>query len=382
MFSIIKRTTICNINTNTMYTTFKYSIVLILFSILTNITAPAQVSESEHISRGFVVDNSTIVDIGNKYGDIVIKTWDRDTLWVQVDYKASGKNYESLRQKMSDIDFELTQSGHYVVINTIIGESKNRLLDELKKLKETIGFGETEVEINMKITLPDNLDLRIKNKFGNVYLDDYNGDVTLNMDNGRLKAHNLNGYVNMKVNFADAIINHIESGRLEVYYSDMNLTSARRLRIDSKTSNITITEIASLFVNSSRDDYRIRMISDFETVSDWTDFSISEFTKQTDVRMNYGDLTIENIHPGFEHLVVDANSTKIKLFFDREADVNFDITTNKDISMPIEAQIDSTQRINENEKIMRYIGRTGKIETQKPRLILKTNSSDISILKR
>ncbi|MDA3817312.1 MAG: hypothetical protein PF486_08040 [Prolixibacteraceae bacterium] len=377
-----KRATICNINTNTMYTTLKYSIVLILFSILTNITAPAQVSESEHISRGFVVDNSTIVDIGNKYGDIVIKTWDRDTLWVQIDYEVTGRNYDEIHQKMKDIDFELTQSGHYVVINTLIGESKNRLLDELKKLKETIGFGETEVEINMKITIPDNLDLRVKNKFGNIYIDDYNGDVTLNMDNGRLKAHNLNGYVNMKVNFADAIINHIDNGRLEVYYSDMNLTSARRLRIDSKTSNITLTEVASLFVNSSRDDYRIRLISDFETVSNWTDFSISEFTNKSDVRMNYGDLTIENIKPGFDHLVVDANSTNIQLFLNRETDVNFDITTNKDISMPMEALIDSTQRINANEKIMRYIGRTGKIETSKPRVILKTNASDVSILKR
>jgi hypothetical protein len=365
-----------------MHTTIKYFLVLIFASILTSISASAQVSKSEHISRGFMVDNSSIVDIGNKYGDIVIKTWDRDTLWVQIDYKVSGKNYDEIRQKMNDIDFELTQSGHYVVINTIIGESKNRLLDELKKLKETIGFGETEVEINMKITLPDNLDLRIKNKFGNIYIDDYNGDVTLDMDNGRLKAHNLNGYVNMKVNFADAIVNHIESGRLEVYYSDMNLTSAHRLRIDSKTSNITLTEVASLFVNSSRDDYRIRLISDFETVSNWTDFSISEFTNKSDVRMNYGDLTIENIKPGFDHLVVDANSTSIQLFLNREADVNFDITTNKDISMPIEAVIDSTQQIDPEEKTMRYIGRTGKINTTQPRLILKTNSSDISILKR
>ncbi|HKK81899.1 MAG TPA: hypothetical protein VJ909_06610 [Prolixibacteraceae bacterium] len=377
-----QQTTIGNINTNTMHTTLKYYLVLILFSILTSITVSAQVSDSEHISRGFMVDNSTIVDIGNKYGDIVVKTWERDTIWVQIDYKVTGRNYDEIHQKMKDIDFELTQSGHYVVINTLIGESKNRLLNELKKLKETIGFGETEVEINMKITLPDNLDLRMNNKFGNIYLDDYNGDVTINMDNGRLKAHNLNGYISMELNFADAIINHIDNGRLEIYYSDMNLASARRLRIDSKTSNITLTEVNSLFVNSSRDDYRIRLISDFETVSSWTDFSISEFTNKSDVRMNYGDLTIENIKPDFEHLVVDANSTSIQLFLDRKADLNFDITTNKDISMPMEAVIDSTRQLDNKDKIMRYIGRTGEISTKQPRLIMKTSSSDISIMKR
>ncbi|MDA3879771.1 MAG: hypothetical protein PF436_05220 [Prolixibacteraceae bacterium] len=366
-----------------MNTTIKFLFAaIVIFSSLTCIPASAQISESEHISRGFIVNSSTIVDISNKYGDIVVKTWDRDTLWVQIDYKVSGENYDQLKLKMNEINFELTQSGHYVVIDTKIGAPQSRIMKEFRKLKETIGFNDTEVEINMIITLPENLDLHLNNKFGNIYIDDYNGDITIDMANGRLKTHNLNGYANLKINFTDAIINHIEHGNIEVNYSDLNLTSTKKLRINSKTSNITITEASSLFVNSSRDDYRIRMISSFETTSSWTDISISEFTKESDIRMNYGELSIDKIKPNFDYLVVDANSTKINLIFDRNADINFDITTNKDISMPLDATIDSTERINPNEKVMRYIGRTGKIDISDPRLILKTKSSDINILKR
>lgn len=366
-----------------MNTVIKYLFAAIIIQLLTATQpAQAQVSESEHISRGFLVNNSTIVDIGNKYGDVVLKTWDRDTLWVQIDYQVSGKNYDQLKLKMKEINFELTQSGHYIVIDTKIGAPESKLVHEFRKLKESIGFSDTEVEINMKITLPDKLDVRINNKFGNIYIDDYNGDVSIDMANGRLKTHNLNGYTNIKMDFTDAIINHIEHGNLEVNYSDLNLTSTQKLRINSKTSNVTITEAANLFVNSSRDDYHIRMIRSFETTSNWTDITINEFTNESDVRMNYGELSIDKIKNGFDYLVVDANSTKINLVFDRDADINFDITTNKDISMPIDATIDSTQRIDSNDKIMRYIGRTGNIDVEDPRLILKTKSSDISILKR
>lgn len=350
--------------------------------LLSSSSLLAQVSDSKVITKGFKVDKSTIVDIGNKYGDISIETWDKDSVRVEIKYTVSEKNYERLNKKMDEINFELTQSGHYVVVNTIIGESKNMLLSELTKFKETIGVGESLVDIDMKIKIPDNLDLRIKNKFGNVYIDDYKGDINIDLSNGKLKAHELTGYTNLKLNFGDAIIKTIDSGNLEIYYSDFNLANARRLRITSKTSDITITEIEQLLVNSSRDDYRIRMITDFETDASWTDFSISEFKQKSDIKMNYGELTIENIKPTISNIMIDARSTRINLYFDKEADVNFDIITNKDLSLPNEAKIDSTEALNEKEKIMRYTGRTGKIEKGKAKLILNTSSADISILKR
>lgn len=362
--------------------TAKSTLLLLMTVLLSGFTATAQVSESATIKKAFQVDKSTIVDIANKYGDITLETWEKDSVKVYIDYEVSEKNRERLNKKLDEINFELTQSGHYVVINTIIGSSKNMLMSEITRFKETIGVGESTVSINMKIMLPDNLDLRIKNKFGNIYVDDYKGDITIELSNGKLKAHDLTGYANIKLNFGDGIIRNIDTGNLEIYYSDFNLSSSRKLRITSKTSDITITEIEQLLVNSSRDEYRIRMIADFETESSWTDFSINEFKHSSDVRMNYGDLTIERIHPTMENIVIDAKSTRISLYLDNQLDVNFDIITDKDLSLPMEASVDSTETINEKDKVMRYMGRTGDIDKDKPRLILNTSSADISILKR
>jgi len=366
----------------TIANTFHYLMLLALLVTLSGKSGRGQVSDSKIVTKGFKIDKSTIVDIGNKYGDITIETWDKDSVSVEIKYVVSEKNHEKLQKKLDEINFELTQSGHYVVISTIIGESKNMLISELIKFKETIGVGESLVDIDMNIKIPDNLDLRIKNKFGNIYIDDYKGDITIDLSNGKLKAHEFTGYVNLKLNFGDGVIKKIDAGNLEIYYSDFNLASSRKLRINSKTSDITITEAGQLLVNSSRDHYRIRMINDFETSANWTDFSITEFNQKSDIKMNYGEITIENIRPTLENIMIDARSTRINLYFDRETDVNFDIITNRNISLPNEAKIDSSEAINEKEKIMRYLGRTGKIEKSKPKLILNTSSADISILKR
>lgn len=356
--------------------------LITLMGIASMASVKAQVSDSKRIVKGFRVDKSTIIDISNKYGDISLEVWDKDSVFVEINCKVSEKSYDRLQKKMNEINFELSHSGHYVVISTIIGESKNMLISELIRLKENIGMGESLVDIEMKIKIPDNLDLRIKNKFGNIYIDDYQGDLTLDLSNGKLKAHDLNGYVNLKLNFGDGVIRNIDSGNLEIYYSDFNLSRSRRLRVNSKTSDITITEIGQLTVNSSRDKYRIRMINNFETQANWTDFSITEFNQKSNIVMNYGEITIENIRPSLENIMIDARSTRINLFFDRNTDVNFDIITNRNLSLPNEAKIDETEPINEKDKVMRYIGRTGKIEKAKPKLILNTSSADIKILKR
>jgi uncharacterized protein (DUF2141 family) len=350
--------------------------------LLSSAALQAQVTESKTVRKSFAVTKNAIVDIGNKYGDITVETWAKDSIAVEIQVRVTDKNREKMKAKMNAINFDLTQSGHYVVINTIIGDTKNLIFSEFNKIKESVGVSDSQVEIKMSIKLPDNLDLRITNKFGNVYIVDYKGEVTLNVSNGKLKANNFTGFVNLKISFGNAMINSIDSGTLEVYYSEMNLGSSKKLRITSKTSDITITEVSQLFVNSSRDDYRIRMISDFETESNWTDFSINEFSTRSAIKMTFGDLTIEKIKPTFENISIDARSTKINLFFDRNTDVNFDIVSNREISLPMEAKIDATEKINEKEKIMRYKGRTGNIAVGKPKLIMNSSSGEISILKR
>jgi hypothetical protein len=357
-------------------------LVLILSFMCCSHTSYGQVTESRKLSKAFKINKSTIADIGNKYGDISIETWEKDSIAVDIFVQVSDKSRDKLRKKMDGISFELTQTGHYVVVNTQVGETKNVIFNEFTKFKENVGMGESQVEINMKIRVPNYLELRITNKFGNVYIDDYLGDITIDMANGKLKANNLSGYLNLKISFGDAFLNTIDSGALEVYYGKLSLSSAKKLRITSKTSDITITEIEQLTVNSSRDTYRIRMIDDFQTESSWTDFSITEFKHKSDVKMNYGDISIENIRNTFESIVINARSSKINLCFDKKTDVNFDIISNKDLNLPINSKIDKKEEIDPAEKFIRYTGRTGDIKIDEPKVVLKSDSGEITILKR
>ena len=48
--------------------------------------------------KAFKIDKSTVVDLGNKYGDITIDTWDKDSVLVFIEYEVSEKNREKLAE--------------------------------------------------------------------------------------------------------------------------------------------------------------------------------------------------------------------------------------------------------------------------------------------
>jgi hypothetical protein len=216
----------------------------------------AQYSNSKFVSRSFKASKNSTVEITNRYGDINIETWDKDSVSVEIRVMVTEKTMGKLHDKLRSINFNMTQSGQYIIVGTIIGGNNNMLISEFNRLKENIGVGDARVEINMKIRMPDNLTLRINNKFGNIYLNDYSGEVNLDLSNGRLIAQSLKGFSNLKVGFGDAVIHSLDVANIELSFGKLNLTNGKQIRMTTKTSDVSINEAVQLNLNSSRDTYR------------------------------------------------------------------------------------------------------------------------------
>jgi len=52
------------------------------------------------------------------------------------------------------------------------------------------------------------------------------------------------------------------------------------------------------------------------------------------------------------------------------------------MSLPMEAKIDKKEQVDPKEKTVRYLGRTGNVKTETPKLIMKNTSGEINITKR
>ena len=114
------------------------------------------------------------------------------------------------------------------------------------------------MQIDYTVWLPSTNNLKVENKFGDIFIGDFKGEVEIDLSNGNLKSHDFENKLSLVLNFADATVNQIGTAQIECNYSDLYIKKAEMLRLNSKSSNFEIAELNDLNADSRRDKFRIR----------------------------------------------------------------------------------------------------------------------------
>lgn len=360
---------------------FKLILFFVLGIGLIPSTALGQFAETKEIKKQFKVSPETRIEISNKYGKVELNTWESDSVVIEIKIKVEEKKLSKLEKAIDAIDFDFTQSQNFLIAQTIVGQNKSELGKEILKFKETVLQLDGSMTIDYVVWLPATNVLKVENKFGDIFIDDYKGDVEINLSNGNLKSHNFSGELDLTLSFADATINTIETGNLDCNFSELYIKKAESLRIKSKSTKFEILEIKELDANSRRDNFRIRLADMIEATGSFTNFRINELTDRLDLRVDYGDLDIEKTATDFTSIFIESKSTDINLYFDEKSEFDFEIThTKTEVDFCREIEIEEEKSIDEKEKKMKLFGYFGAKKENKTKLNIKATSGEINIL--
>ena len=350
--------------------------ILYLFPVKTF----AQFTDTKEINKEFKVTPETRIEISNKYGKIELNTWDKDSVVLKINIKVEEKKLSKLEKSMEEIDFDFTNSQHFLVARTTVGENRGTLEKEILKFKESILQSDGNVEINYKVWLPKKNVLRVENKFGDIFIDDYSGEVEIDLSNGNLKSHDFSGKTNIILNFADATINKIKTGRLDCNYSDLYIRDAGSLQIQSKSSTFEILEVKDLDTDSRRDKFRIRMADMVEADGSFSNFRFNELTDRLTLRADYGDIDIEKTAPDFSNIYIESKSTDINLYFNSDSNFGFEIThTKSEVDLCRETTVEEEKVLDEKENKVQLIGSFGKKTENNTKLFINATSGEINV---
>ena len=344
------------------------------------ITGQAQFTETKEIHKQFGVAPQTRIEISNKYGKIELNTWEKDSVVIDIDIRVEEKKLSRLEKAIDDIDFDFTQSQHFLIVNTLVDRNKSDLGKELLRLKETVLQSDGNIQIDYTVWVPQRNELVVNNKFGDIYISDFEGDIKMDLSNGNLKSNDLSGRLDLTLNFGDATINKINTGRIECSFSDVYIKEAESLRLESKSTTFEILEINDLDTDSRRDKFRIRLIDRLEAVSSFSNFRITELTDRINLKAAYGDLDIEKTAPDFSDMYIESKSTDLNLYFDKGSEFNFEIThTKTENQFCTELKIEKEEVLDEKEKQGKLTGYFGK-PGNNTRLNIKAEEGEINIL--
>ncbi|MFI5162041.1 MAG: hypothetical protein ACHQHN_12240 [Sphingobacteriales bacterium] len=244
----------------------------------------------KNYSKSYPMDANDKLNISNKYGNIVVKTWNKNEAKVDIEIKSYASN-DAIAQKMIDaISISDNKSGDAISFSTNFGGGNNGSVWDLFNNRND----NHKAEVNYTIYMPTKNALNIRNRYGSTELPDFDGMVTIDCAYGNVEAKSLvNGDNHIDVKYGNASIDGLGSADVNVKYGNLELGSADKL-------NFSIGNGAA---------------------------RIGRIKTSANINARYaGGVQIDNLDKNFKSFSYSASYSNIKIGIDNATNANFDVT--------------------------------------------------------
>lgn len=340
---------------------FKSAILTLIFIICGGLLSGQSFSEKKVIRKTLPVSKEATLELDNKYGTIHITPWTRDSVAVRAEVEAFASSLDRLHKMFQGIDVNISETSFLVRVRTEFTQNISMLFESFKGMTNKIIPYESRIQINYYISAPEYLNMKIINKYGDVYMENNTGKLSLNLSNGSFKANKIGETDGIDLTFCDATINKMGSGYLDASFSEIEIGESADLTINSISSRFDIRKSTKLRVESRRDKFYIGSVGLVSGNSYFSDLKIDELQKEINLVTKYGSLNADHIEKGFDLITVNSGYTDISLAFDPAASYNLDIRhTNTFLVIPEKNSSTEKKKLNEEKDEYMTFGTVGR----------------------
>ena len=270
-----------------------------------------------------LTDNSNVY-IENRFGQVNIENWDKNTISIMIEIKAEHPNRNKAEKILNAINIEFSQSGDDISAITKIDE------DMMKSWNTHFSDNSSkEFSIDWEVKMPKQTNLHIYNKYGDIFIDELSGQAKIELKYGNLKANkilrdNSDPLSSLQLAYGNASIDEVNWFKIELKQSKISIIKVVAIVSVTKNSSISIKQVNSMVTESKHDSYDIGKIKNFICNGEYSNFNIIELTKKLEITSNYGDISIESIPSLFESIKFVANYSSIYAKIDPTASYYLD----------------------------------------------------------
>lgn len=329
------------------------------------------------ISREFGTTANGVTAIYNKLGAVNVKTWDKNSVKIDVKIIVIAKNQSDADKTMDRINVNFTNTAGYVKAETVIAENPSWWPEQNNS---------QEIKINYDVWMPTGNQLDLKNRFGNSYVTNMNGKLTAEIKYGDLRTETIANDADLNLAYGKAYITSVYNLFGQVMYGKLNLSDAKDIQFDSKNSEINLEQAANVRLTSKNDDLKFGNLEDLRLQTKYSDLRLQKahaayFTTQyTDVRivnvavsvdadMSYGSLKIESLGRNFNGVNVVGKYTDVIIAAEPSVAFRFDAEGNyTEMQTPKRATIRRRDNQDSRETVQGFVGDANARAVVKARL--------------
>lgn len=242
------------------------------------------------ISKTYAVDRNDKLAVNNQFGRVVIHTWAKNEIKVDVEVKAFEASDSDAAKLLETVNIIDSRSNNVISFKTTFEKTATNVWSRVKNGKEE----RRGVQVNYEIYMPAKNALDITNHYGSTVIPDFAGPVNISSSYGSFTAGRLDNPANqVKVSYGSASMSDYVNGNLAVSYGSLKLANAEKVNATIKYSG---AKIARLLAGGN-----------FELAY-------------------AGGFKIDEVDKNVKNLYINSSYSGVTLGIDEKADFNFDVT--------------------------------------------------------
>ena len=319
---------------------------------------------SRTINREFNTTADGMTALYNKYGTVNVKTWQNNAVKIDITIVVNAGSQREADKIFDRIKVNFANAVGYVKAETMI-EQNNTWWPE----------GNTcDFKINYDVSIPTGNQLDLKNRYGNSYVSKLNGKLTAEIKYGDLRTEVIGNDADLNLGYGKAYIAKVNHLYGQVSYSELSVTDAEEVQLDTKYSELRSDRINTLRLTSKYDDFEFGTVNELRlqtkyanllvrnagsayVTAQYTDVKLTNLAEMADTDLSYGSLKIESVDRNFSEVNVVGKYTDVQVSTERSVPYRFNLQSQyADMEAPTGAMVKHSNDSGKSKTMEGYVG--------------------------
>jgi hypothetical protein len=259
----------------------------------TKIDTENAIIKTKKLTKSYPANNDDLLLISNSYGRILVNTWDKNEVKVDVEIKVTADSEDKANKLLDAVNISNGKTADQISFKTIIEKQESSNSWMSSSFWNSGSNNQNKTEVFYTVYMPTKMAINFRTNYTNIELPDLAGDVTLAMNYGSVKGNKLTGKVNLKSN-----------------YTNISVINANDVTLSSNYGSFKAEEISGLLGNVN-----------------YCDINLGSLGGTSILKMNYKNLKINKLASDFKTLNINSNYTDVILGLADNSSFNFDVRT-------------------------------------------------------
>ncbi|MCL6267066.1 hypothetical protein [Flagellimonas myxillae] len=291
---------------------YKKGILALLCGFLMT-AALAQSERTKQWDNSYDLPANGTVQIENKYGNVVVNGWDRNELQVSIAIKVVHRKDENAKKLLDRIQPKVTQAGDFIRITSEIVDKSSSLLGRYFNKANPFDFDKSNVQIDFEVYMPVNAELNVTNKFGDLVIGSWNGDLEANVQHGDIWVNDAMSTAKVDMRFGKLNLGSVDYGNIKMSNGSIDIEQAQKLKIISSGSDIKLDQIVNLELYSSKDEVQLETIGVLRGDFKFSNVDVSSVGTEMFLTLRIAEVEIHDIIGPDPEIDIVQESSEIKL---------------------------------------------------------------------